>query len=428
MKISKKTVKTVLINVVILLLLLELAGVVIYFVKHKTFFHAHRGEVGEPLEYNEEPGRQLTNKRFHPFFGYTYKAGLKNTNNYGFDSPLDFPVKKENPNTYIIGIFGGSVAEDFYVEGRERLTEQLLKHSYFADKEIVYLNFALGGYKQPQQVQILTYFLSIGQSLDMAINIDGFNEIMFCFNNDRLNVDIAMPSAQHFLPMRDLMDRRAMTAERMDSIVKIRQYKQTYNKNRETLINTPLASVYVIWEAVNQGVFKKYKEEIVRFDGLIKPAKAVDSIVNVKYTRAAGDEAGLLKKVLSLWAESSLLMNRAMQGRGRYFHFLQPNQYHSKKTFSAQEQKSAIDHQLAYSFLVKLGYPVFLEKLEELRRQGLPVFSAAGIFDDIKETLFIDNCCHFNRLGHERFAGFIAERITLSGFDIHEEIKRDRHK
>jgi hypothetical protein len=46
-----------------------------------------------------------------------------------------------------------------------------------ADKEIVLLNFGSGGFRQPQQLLILTYFFLIGQRLDLVINLDGFNEV-----------------------------------------------------------------------------------------------------------------------------------------------------------------------------------------------------------------------------------------------------------
>jgi hypothetical protein len=412
----KKVLKITVINIVVLVLVLEVLGLVIYFFKKGAFFYAHKRDVPALLEFDETPGAQLTNKRFHPFFGYTFKAGLKNTNNYGFDSPYDFPFEKISPNQYIIGIFGGSVAEDFYEEGRERLTERLKAHPFFADKEIIYLNFALGGYKQPQQMQILTYFLGAGQQIDMAINIDGFNEMIFCSNNNRLNVDIGMPSAQHFLPMRDLMDARSMTVEKMEVIANIQRYKRKYNAGVDTLKNTPFASIYMIYSAYSRFLHGKYQRETVRFDRLIKPApsKAVDSLVNLKTTPGISDERLLMERIVSFWARCSGMMNRVMQGRGRYFHFLQPNQYYSQKVFTPEEQKTAISEQSPYNYLVKQGYPLLLKKQEQLKQEGLNVFSAATLFDGVKETMFIDNCCHFNRSGHEKFADFVANRIQDS--------------
>jgi hypothetical protein len=413
----KKILKLVAVNGIVFVLLLESISVVIYFFSHDAFFytHEHKGKSLESIEFNVD--RQLTNKRFHPFFGYTHKPGLSETNNYGFYCTYDYPLKKEKENWYIIGIFGGSVAHDFYMKGRDRLTGKLKRHAPFANKHIIYLNYALGGYKQPQQMQILTYFLSIGQEFDMVINIDGFNEIVFCFNNNRLNVDIAMPSAQHFLPMRDLMDSQAVTGEKLESIWKIQTYKKEFNRVEKKLQHTKIASIYLILSAYSKHLYKKYRSEIVRFDSLIKPADSRDSIVNIKYTPAAANEPILLAKIATLWYRTSFFMNSALSARrSQYVHFLQPNQYYSKKSFTQKEQETALDNQLAYNYLVKKGYPVLHQAVEALKNNHVNTFSAVEIFDRVKETIFIDKCCHFNQLGNEIFADFIANCILKKAF------------
>ncbi len=426
MKKPWKTLKIIGINLVVFIVFLELIAVALYFFKNQAFFYTDKHgrkiqgtggfEVGAETSAGRQP-TQLTDKRFHPFFGYTYQENLKNTNNYGFNCPYDYPLEKENKNWHIIGIFGGSVADNFYREGTGRLTAKLKRHPYFAGKEIIYLDYAMGGYKQPQQMQILTYFLTIGQQLDTVINIDGFNEVIFCFNNNRLNVDIAMPSGQHFLPMRDLIESQVLTDKKLQSIWKIRQYKRNLQRINDTAAHTPLASIYLVLSAYNHHLDKKYRSELLRFDRLVEPTKGIDSLINVKYTPAIRDEHMLLSKVVSLWSRCSTIMSRsleALNGKGRYFHFLQPNQYYSKKIFTREEQKIALDHQGPYSFLAKKGYPVLRQEIEVLKRNNVNAFSGVEIFDKVKETVYIDNCCHFNRLGNEIFADFIAECILLN--------------
>jgi hypothetical protein len=398
---------------------LEGIGIVIYFINYKAFFYTDDNKsiqpqtVREAMEFSlEKETGQLTEKRFHPFFVYTHKAGTANTNNYGFYCPFDYPLKRENADWFIIGIFGGSVANDFYTEGKERLTERLKADPYFADREIVYLNYALGGYKQPQQVQILTYFLSIGQELDMAINIDGFNELVFCANNNRLNVDIGMPSAQHFLPMRDLVDRQVMNEKKLERIWNIRKYKNDFIRIDGKAAKTKLASLHLIYSSYATYLYKKYRSEIVKFDSMIEAAKPGDSIINIASIPHAADEPVLLAQTASLWYRASVNMNSVVKGLGgRYFHFLQPNQYFCRKEFTKEEQETALDEKSAYHLLVTHGYPVLLKAVDALRNGNVNAFNAAGIFDKVKETVFIDTCCHFNRLGNEIFADFIAESI-----------------
>ena len=55
------------------------------------------------------------------------------------------------------------------------------------------------GYKQPQQLLVPTYFLSIGQVFDLVVNIDGFNEVALSSVNHQRGLDISMPSAMHLI-------------------------------------------------------------------------------------------------------------------------------------------------------------------------------------------------------------------------------------
>ena len=72
---------------------------------------------------------------------------------------------------------GGSVACLFALNGTRRLEVELAKDTRFAHKELVFVNLALGGYKQPQQLMTLAYLLSLGAEFDLILNIDGFNEV-----------------------------------------------------------------------------------------------------------------------------------------------------------------------------------------------------------------------------------------------------------
>lgn len=413
MKNSTKILKVIIINIIVLAVLLELVSAVVYLIKHKAFFYTDNENRKVDLAIKADVDRQLTDKRFHPFFGYTYKAAQTETNNYGFNCPYNVPLKRENLNWYIVGVFGGSVADDFYRLGTERLTQRLKQQPGMAEKEFIYLNFAMGGYKQPQQLQILTYFLSIGQELDLAINIDGFNEMVFCFNNNRLNLDMGMPSGQHILPLRDLMDSNAVTGEKLEAIWNIRKHKAAFNETQNILQDTPFASAHLILSVYAKNIYRKYREETLRFDKLIKPASPADSIVNVKYTKGNPDEDSLLTDVVSFWSRCSLLMSRAVEAQnGRYVHVLQPNQYFSQKTFTAEEQYKAVDRQGPYNYLVQKGYPSFIREVANLQSKSVNSLDATALFDKSFETLYIDNCCHFNQTGNQLLAEFIADKIA----------------
>ena len=81
------------------------------------------------------------------------------------------------------------------------------------------------GYKQPQQALVLAYFLSIGQPFDLVINIDGLNEVALSPLNNQQNLDISMPSASHFIPLINLIDKGSLTPQRLESLAAIARYK-----------------------------------------------------------------------------------------------------------------------------------------------------------------------------------------------------------
>ncbi|MGE5340203.1 MAG: hypothetical protein ACM3SY_01860 [Candidatus Omnitrophota bacterium] len=443
MKKLKKILPIVCVNLLVFVFLLELVSLLVYLVKTKRFFYTDTKRVVAMDKVESVKERQLTDKRVHPFFGYTYRAGAghtdndinetnetNKTNNYGFICPYDVPLQRENSAWYFIGIFGGSVADDFYRLGTQRLTERLKRHPFFADKDLIFLNFAMGGYKQPQPLQIMTYFLSIGQPLDMALNIDGFNDLVFCFNNNRLGVDIGMPSAQHLLPLRDILDSGALTGEKLNAIWTIHQCKRRYFRMKDIQRHTPLASVYWMVAAVSSHLYRTYQTELARFDRLIDSPSGRDSILNVKFTPAIRDESLLLSEVTAFWSRCSRMMNGLMTAGSKdgiensnensngnlnkkrmYFHFLQPNQYFSAKPFSAEETRSALMNDSAYAFLVKKGYPSLIREIANLTQNHVNAFDATGVFDTVRETIYIDNCCHFNELGNRLLADYMADGI-----------------
>src|SRR6185295_17248995 len=107
----------------------------------------------------------------HPFLGFTYDpnfnpAGvLRNhgvpVSDWGFldDKP---PIQPKSKDKVIVGIFGGSVAMWFSLHGLPTLFEELRKAPELKGKELVVVRTALGGFKQPQQLQTLSYLLALG--------------------------------------------------------------------------------------------------------------------------------------------------------------------------------------------------------------------------------------------------------------------------
>jgi hypothetical protein len=408
-----RKVKIILINLIVLMVFMEIAALSLFFIQNQKFFYLTKSRMAPGKFVGFTPKHQLTDIRLHPFFGYTHSPNQSGMNNFGFDCQRSFPyVKKERD--MVIGIFGGSVAEGLYLNGRAYLTKELQQNPAFKDKDFVFLNFALGGFKQPQSLQILAYFLSLGQQFDMVILIDGFNEAIFCANNARLNVDISMPSAQHFLPLRDLIDQQTLTRARLQTIGHIASLQEKINEQHEKMKRVWLAFMYYwnfLWE---KRLNLQYNQAILKFDNQITPFQGEESLLNVKYTHRPAQFSLLQEESAALWARSALIMNHMLAGfHIPFFHFLQPNQYFSQKKFSAEEKIQALSSELPYQNLVSSTYPYFLRQIVELNKNGVNSYDATAIFDSEKGTIYSDNCCHYNKRGYEIFDGIISSRIFL---------------
>ena len=148
----KPAVRVILVNVVLFCVLAEIAGLVFHYVETGQLFYLHR----PTYELIPETAQgEITADRLNPYFGPSHKAGqpfdfpseLREdgtpppsrpmaTNNFGFDSPYQYPIVKSN-REFIIGIFGGSVSVFFCLAGVDHLVADLQRHEFFKDRTIV---------------------------------------------------------------------------------------------------------------------------------------------------------------------------------------------------------------------------------------------------------------------------------------------------
>ena len=118
--------------------------------------------------------------------------------------------------------------------------------------------------------------------------------------------------------------------------------------------------------------------------------------------------AELTAHIASQWEDGARTMRGICRDRGiPFFHVLQPNQYHSAKTFSKDELAFAVSQTSPYREGVRAIYPEMKDRMSRMRRDGWNAFDATAIFDGRMETLYSDNCCHYNSLGNSILEGFI---------------------
>jgi hypothetical protein len=416
----RRALLVVVVDVAIFCVAAELLALGIFYYEHGWLFYVdpYRPTIAR---IEEGGGDALTAVGLHPYFGPTHRPGISfdlppelrtgeadevvATNNFGFPSRVNYPFAKTSDRQFIIGIFGGSVGAYFCRLGAARLEETLRQSASFNNRELVTLCFSHEGYKQPQQLLVLNYFLSIGQPFDLVINIDGFNEVALGRINDQYGWDVSMPSHEHLDALINLVNQSTLTPAKLESLARIVRYRQQLNDLAERSNRTRFASVEFGVRHYHDYLRRRYEQERVRFDGLPSNPPA-NSPIHVTPKVRSRTGSAVYADIAANWRNASVLMQQLLAARSiQYVHVLQPNQYYSTRAFTAAEKATAFNDGSPFKEGAANGYP-FLEKA--LEPGGL---NAVHIFDTARESVYIDNCCHYTSTGNRLLADFVAKAV-----------------
>jgi hypothetical protein len=419
------------INVVVFLVAAELIALAAFYAQTGWLYYIDPYRPQIELVPEPPPGA-LTTAALHPYFGPTHQPGIPfelppnlrpagnaardrprvATNNFGFTAAYDYPFVPGNERQFVVGIFCGSVGAWFCEVGTARLVARLAEAPALRGREIVPICFSHEGYKQPQQLLILSYFLSIGQSFDLVVNIDGFNEVALSRLNDARGSDISMPSVMHMDPLTALIDQSALTAERVETLARIQVSRRRMNAVATRANRAFSAAMYLVLSRAHTAMRAAYQADVARFDE--RPPQGAPSLVRVtpKVRNRQGDE--LWQDIAANWARGSVLMQQMLAARGiPYLHILQPNQYFTTRPFSRDEAAVALAAESPFRPGAQQGYPFLQQALATVEAPaGVTVVDGVHLFDAERAPVYIDNCCHYTRRGYEILAEAIAAAAT----------------
>jgi len=419
----KRALLLLLVNVAMFCILAEVLALGIFYFQHGWLFYLdpYRPTI-EQIQ--DLPNQGLTAVGLHPYFGPTHRPGIPfdlpkdlqsaesgptvATNNFGFSSRYSYPFTRTNERQFVIGIFGGSVAAYFCRISTSRFEDDLRQNAFFKNKELVSLCFSHEGYKQPQQLLVLSYFLSIGQPFDMVINIDGFNEVALGNINDQYGWDISMPSHEHLDPLINLVNQSTLTPAKLESLYRMTQYRQRLNDVAGRSNRTWSASVEFALRRYYAFLRRRYDDERVTFDTLPSNPPA-NSVIHVTPKVRACSGAAVFEDIAANWSASSTLMNQLLASRGvPYVHVLQPNQYFTTRAFTDDEKKVALNEGSPFKPGAQRGYPYLEKALEPGALNGL------HIFDNERAPVYVDDCCHYTLTGNRLLADFMGRAALAS--------------
>lgn len=374
----------------------------------------------EPVDEQVPVDREIGGRHIlHPYLGYVLdprvppRAGIPYARHSVYGFPGETVPSKRSDDRIIVALSGGSMALQIFFEKSEEFLEALRVHPSFRGKEIELVCFAMGGFKQPQQLMALNYFLVLGAEFDWWINLDGFNEIVLPLSDNLpAGVSLDYPRAWHLYAQRSLGRNLLVN---MGEIALVKDQKERLRKVFSLSVPSNSVSLLTLWEILDRAK----EQRLYRLNESLKVLAQEDGPTpetsGHAYESASPSEEKALEEACRVWRESSILMARACAANGiRYVHFLQPNQYHTGSKVLTDEELLFAYAEGGYHPAAETGYPLLIEAGEELRRQGVAFFDLTQIFREEPRSVYADSCCHLNPLGNELLVSAMAERIMTA--------------
>ena len=343
----------------------------------------------------------------HPYYGYVVDPRSPGINAYGFFRRE--PLTTRDPHRYIIVFFGGSVADQVFALGQQALITALQRDPAFADREIVVLSTALGGYKQPQQLLVLADLLALGAQFDAVVNLDGFNEVDGAADNVQDGVNPYYP--HHW----QVQAQRALDRDLLRHVARIEAARDARDGLRQQFAAWPAvrhsAFLLALWDALDRRQLAALRRETAALDAATVGQAKPPQVSGPPF--AFDDADAMYADFVEVWARSSLEMENLCRGQGiEYLHFLQPNQYfEGSKVLNENERKVAWDDDVADAGRVSNGYPMLVARGRDLAGQGVDFHDLTMLFHDDAGDIYSDTCCHFTQRGAEKVAEAIAAAI-----------------
>lgn len=340
--------------------------------------------------------------RLHPYLGFVNDPAVDGWGNeQGFSGAVLPPQDAEK--RFSVVLTGGSVALRLH-EHQAELLRIIRKAFSPGDRKVELSYWALGGFKQPQQLMTLSLMLALGARPDVVLALDGFNEVALPYaENLPRRVPVEFPREWDLHTARAVGLRSAIRLGRLSLLAERR---------------------HGLRMLFRQAPFRWSSTALFAWDNLDRILQASQQRIEGEFQdRTADRSAGapekerVLEDSVRLWKESSLQMARLCAANGiAYRQFLQPNQYHEgSKPLSRKEVRimSAKDRWTAdVRLAVRAAYPQLVAQGSALRKQGVAFHDLTQIFRAEHRTLYVDNCCHLNRQGNRLLIDAMGRALT----------------
>lgn len=321
-----------------------------------------------------------------------------------------WPLDPPGPEELVVVVAGGSLAGLQVERDGDQLLRGIPELPRFRGRRVRLLNLGMGGYKQPQQLQLLTYLLSLGMEPDLVLLLDGFNEVALPGPDN-----LAKGVTGHFPRGWDLLaggPSGALGSQLMEEIMRLRGERRWWRGffSRWPLRESNLA--LVLWDVVS----RRKRKAIARLQLAPREDPGSLPLVLAGPPGFARDPREAVVESVALWERASGLMDALCRARGiEFHHFLQPNQYDpAAQPLSPGDQAAFHRQDQPYRLGAVQGYPLLREAGARLRQGGVAFHDLSGLFRGDPGTAYRDDCCHLSEYGARRVGEAILEALRES--------------
>lgn len=377
---------------------------------------------------------QVADAVFQPYVGYVLRPGRIGdylddyqwqANNRGYHNLLtgdgsaccDYPYVPED-NEVIVGVFGGSVGSGYALSaqiagGLDGLSS-IPRHQ---GKTIRVLNFALPGYKQPQQLMVLAYYLNLGQHFDYVVHIDGFNEAVTTFRNWDGDVEPTFPADTLWGAWGRQLDQRETPKGRFTALA--RYHSLAAQADRQSAAIQRVATLKLFLEA-RAGWHGWRASANSKSDGAAEIERA--GYFPTQMASPLPEQSDIWDYTVDVWARASSDMALLSARHGAtYIHILQPNQWDR-----ATGDYAPISPEHPYEWVIEpvnSVYPKMRDAASRPVMADVAFLDLSGIFAPATSPLtareaYVDDCCHYTQAGNELI--FAATVDALRDLDAAE--------
>ncbi len=313
----------------------------------------------------------------HPYLGYVR-----------LDSDLHFDIIHETQKSHdFMAIFGGSVAESFYhYNMRENLLQTELKKNLDLKNYPGIRNYALGGYKQPQQLIATVLFRP---NVKITVNIEGANEFT------------PLEKFPHYYPSPSESNLNYSGVESWDLYVKAGKIRAYQGKLKEFMEkNWWLESISVFFK-----ILYFFKEKSI--------ISLEQKLVHQKEKRKGSFAYISPFEKMIYWFERSCEQQNFLADRGvKSYFFFQPMPFlPESKKLTTREKKMLEDENWMEGHGNKVETYLLVRKTIKKGNLSLNLVDMSQIFLNETREVFSDGYCHLNDLGRSLLTQEIVKVI-----------------